>query len=40
MVSVVMTVGMLMLHRLMRMFVRVAFGQMQQHTRKHQQTTK
>ena len=36
MVSIVVTVGMLMLHRLMRMFMPVAFCQMQQHTRKHQ----
>ena len=36
MVSIVMTVGVLMLHRLMRMFMPVALSQMQQHTRKHQ----
>ena len=39
MVSIVMTVGVLMLHRLVRMFMPVALGQMQQHTRKHQKTT-
>ena len=39
MVSIVMTVGVLMLHRLVRMFMPVALGQMQQHPRKHQKTT-
>ena len=38
-VSIVMTVGVLMLHRLVRMFMPVALGQMQQHPRKHQKTT-
>ena len=39
MMSIVMTVGVLMFHRLMRMFMPVALGQMQQHPRKHQKTT-
>ena len=39
MVSIVMTVGVLMLHRLVRMFMPVALGQMQQYTCKHQKTT-
>ena len=39
MVSIVMTVGMLMRHRFMYMFMPVALGQMQQYTYKHQKTT-
>lgn len=39
MVSIVMAVGVLMFHRLVRMFMPVALGQMQQHPRKHQKTT-
>ena len=39
MVSIVVTVGMLMLQRVMRMFMPVTFSQMQQHPRKHQKTT-
>jgi len=39
MVPIVVAVRMLMLHRLMRMFMPVAFCQMQQHPRQHQKTT-
>ena len=39
MVSIVMAVGVLVLHRLVRMFMPVALGQMQQHPRQHQKTT-
>ena len=39
MMSIVMTVGVLMFHRLMRMFMPVALGQMQQPPRQHQKTT-
>lgn len=38
-VPVVVAVGMFMLHGFMRMLVPVALGQMQQHPRKHQNTT-
>lgn len=38
MVSIVMTVGVLMLHLLVSMFMPVTLGQMQKHPRKHQKT--